>query len=72
MMAASVIMPQERKSFYVFLLKHLNVDLKLDYFCYNGYDSRGGFRGVPGFQTPKSHKLNSLNFNWPPNITSSK
>ena len=29
MVAASVIPPQERKSFHLFLLKHLNVDLKI-------------------------------------------
>ena len=40
MVAASVIPPQERKSFHLFLLKHLNVDFKiLNDFCYNGYGS---------------------------------
>ena len=32
MVAASVIPPQEQKSFYLFLLKHLNVDLKIELF----------------------------------------
>ena len=32
MLAASVIPPQERKRFYLFLLKHLNVDLKIEVF----------------------------------------
>ena len=32
MVATSVILPQERKSFHLFLLKHLNVDLKIELF----------------------------------------
>ena len=30
MVAASIIPPLERKSFHLFLLKHLNVDLKIE------------------------------------------
>ena len=30
MLTASVILPQERKGFHLFLLKHLNVDLKIE------------------------------------------
>ena len=32
MVAASVTPPQERKTFHLFLLKHLNVDLKIELF----------------------------------------
>ena len=32
MVAASVIPPQEGKSFYLFLFMHLNVDLKIELF----------------------------------------
>ena len=39
MVVTSFRPPQEQKSFHLFLLKHFNVDLKIELFRYNGYGS---------------------------------